>query len=79
MKMMSVINKYAPKGNMKKWVCCGVGGGLMMSAMSAQAALPETVKTAIDNAKLDAVEAGWLVVGVVAALFVVGIVKRLLR
>jgi hypothetical protein len=48
-------------------------------ATSAYAALPEAAKSGIDAAKADGLEAGWLVVGVFAALFVIAIVKRLLR
>ena len=36
-------------------------------------------KNAISAAKADGLEAGWLVVSVIAALFVMSIVKRLLR
>lgn len=48
-------------------------------AVQAHAELPETVKTALEGAKADGMEAGWLVVGIIAALFVISIVKRLLR
>lgn len=78
MKMMNVIKRYAPKCSLKKYANLGVGGGLMMTAMSTYAALPESAKTSIESAKTDGLEAGWLVVGVFAALFVIKIVKRLL-
>ncbi|WII92505.1 major capsid protein [Kingella negevensis] len=55
------------------------GAGLMALAINAQAALPDNVKTALEGAKTDGMEAGWLVVGIIAALFVIAIVKRLLR
>ncbi len=48
-------------------------------AVQANAALPESVKTALEGAKTDGMEAGWLVVGIIAALFVIAIVKRLLK
>ena len=48
-------------------------------AVQAQAALPESAKTALEGAKTDGLEAGWIVVGVVAALFVIKIVKGLIR
>lgn len=76
MKMINQIKKYAPRFNRAK---AAVGGGLMMAAVSANAALPESVKTALEGAKTDGMEAGWLVVGIIAALFVIAIVKRLLR
>lgn len=79
MKMMNAIKKYSPKGSLKKWVGYGIGGGLMMSAMSVHAALPDSAKTALEGAKTDGLEAGWIVVGVVAALFVIKIVKGLIR
>lgn len=53
--------------------------GLAVLGQTAHAALPETVTSAINGAKSDGMEAGWLVVGVVASLFVIAIVKRLLR
>lgn len=48
-------------------------------AVQAQAALPDTAKQALEGAKTDGLEAGWIVVGVVAALFVIKIVKGLIR
>lgn len=48
-------------------------------SIQAQAALPQSVTEALDAAKADGMEAGWLVVGIIAALFVIAIVKRLLR
>ncbi len=74
--MMNQLKKYAPRVNATK---AAIGTGLMTLAVTANAALDESVKTAIDGAKADGLEAGWLVVGVIAALFVVKIVKGLLR
>lgn len=76
MKMINQIKKYAPRFNRAK---AAVGGGLMMAAVSANAALPSSVTEALGAAKDDGTEAGWLVVGIFAALFVIAIVKRLLR
>lgn len=76
MKMINQMKKYAPRFNRAK---AAVGGGLMMSAMSVHAALPDSAKTALEGAKTDGLEAGWIVVGVVAALFVIKIVKGLIR
>ena len=56
-----------------------VGAGLLSLMVTANAAVPESVTSAIDAAKSDGVEVGWLVVGVIAALFVFSIIKRLLR
>lgn len=53
-----------------------VAGGY---ALQAWADVPASVKDAIGDAKEDGLEVGWLVVGVVAALFAVKIVKGLLR
>lgn len=52
---------------------------LFAFSLQSHAALPEGVKTAIDGSKADGLEAGWLVVGVVAALFVIAIVKRMIK
>ncbi|MBH5329379.1 hypothetical protein H9Q10_06815 [Eikenella sp. S3360] len=52
---------------------------LPLWAASAYAAVPQEVKTSIEASKTDGLEAGWIVVGVVAALFVIGIVKRMIR
>lgn len=76
MKMMNVIKQYAPRVNKIKYAA---GTGLMATAVAAQAALPESAKTALEGAKTDGLEAGWIVVGVVAALFVIKIVKGLIR
>ena len=76
MKMMNLKEKYAPRFNAVK---TAVGGGLMVLGVSAHAALPESAKTALEGAKTDGLEAGWIVVGVVAALFVIKIVKGLIR
>lgn len=56
-----------------------VATGMTTAAVSANAALPESLKTAIDGSKADGLEAGWLVVGVVAAVFVIAIVKKMIR
>lgn len=56
-----------------------IAAPLMLLAVNAQAALPDSVKTAVEGAKTDGMEAGWLVVGIFAALLVFGIVKRMLR
>lgn len=76
MKMMNKLKKYAP--NLSNAIKVGAGGVLMISA-SAYAALPESAKTSLEGAKADGLEAGWIVVGVVAALFVIKIVKGLIR
>lgn len=52
---------------------------LALLSTQAMAALPDEAKTAIESAKTDGMEAGWLVVGVFAALFVFAIVKRVMR
>ena len=75
MKMMNKLKKYTPRINAVK---VATGTGLMSLAIS-NAALPDDVKNAISAAKADGLEAGWLVVSVIAALFVMSIVKRLLR
>ncbi|HFC8542327.1 TPA: major capsid protein [Neisseria weaveri] len=72
MKVMSVCRKYGAKLGL-------VAASPLVLATSAYAALPEGAKTSIEAAKTDGLEAGWLVVGVFAALFVIAIVKRLLR
>lgn len=56
-----------------------LAASLFAFSVQSHAALPEGVKTAIDGSKADGLEAGWLVVGVVAALFVIAIVKRMIK
>lgn len=72
MKMMNKIKKYAPRMSAMK---AAAGTGLMTLAVSVNAAVPQDVKDSIAGAKDDGLEAGWIVVGVVAALFVIRIVK----
>lgn len=72
MKLMNICRKYGAK-------LAVVAAAPLALAGNAYAALPETAKTAIDNAKADGMEAGWLVVGVFAALFVFAIVKRVMK
>lgn len=76
MKMMNKIKKYAPRMSAMK---AAAGTGLMSLAVSVNAAVPQDVKDAIAGAKDDGLEAGWIVVGVIAALFVIKIVKGLIR
>lgn len=72
MKLMNSCRKFGAK-------LAVVAAAPLALAGNAYAALPETAKTAIDNAKADGMEAGWLVVGVFAALFVFAIVKRVMK
>lgn len=72
MKFLNSCRKYGAK-------LAVVAAAPLALAGNAYAALPETAKTAIDNAKADGMEAGWLVVGVFAALFVFAIVKRVMK
>lgn len=72
MKFLNSCRKYGAK-------LAVVAAAPLALAANAYAALPETAKTAIDNAKADGMEAGWLVVGVFAALFVFSIVKRVMK
>lgn len=48
-------------------------------SIQANAAVPDAVKTSIEGSKTDGLEVGWIVVGVIAALFVIKIVKGLIR
>lgn len=72
MKIMNICRKYGAK-------LAVVAAAPLALAANAYAALPENAKTAIDGAKADGMEAGWLVVGVFAALFVFSIVKRVMK
>ena len=72
MKFLNSCRKYGAK-------LAVVAAAPLALAGNAYAALPETAKTAIDNAKADGMEAGWLVVGVFASLFVFSIVKRVMK
>lgn len=72
MKIMNACRKYGAK-------LAVVAAAPLALAANAYAALPENAKTAIESAKADGMEAGWLVVGVSAALFVFAIVKRVMK
>lgn len=72
MNIMNACRKYGTK-------LAVVAAAPLALATSAYAALDGDAKAAIEAAKTDGLEAGWLVVGVFAALFVIAIVKRLLR
>lgn len=72
MKLMNTCRKYGAK-------LAVVAAAPLALAGNAYAALPENAKTAIESAKADGMEAGWLVVGVFAALFVFAIVKRVMK
>ena len=72
MKLMNTCRKYGAK------LAVAAAAPLAL-ATQAYAALDEGAKSALEAAKTDGLEAGWLVVGVFAALFVIAIVKRLLR
>ncbi|HEZ1957772.1 TPA: hypothetical protein WHP37_001487 [Neisseria meningitidis] len=48
-------------------------------ATQVNATLPDTAKNALEAAKEDGMEAGWIVVGIFAALFVFSIVKRVMK
>lgn len=72
MKLMNTCRKYGAK-------LAVVAAAPLALATQAYAALDGDARSAIEAAKTDGLEAGWLVVGVFAALFVIAIVKRLLR
>ena len=72
MKLMNSCRKYGAK-------LAVVAAAPLALAANAYAALPETAKTAIEGAKADGMEAGWLVIGVFAALFVFAIIKRVIK
>lgn len=73
MKFMNAAKKFGSKAKM------AVFAAPLFFAAQAHAALDESIKDAISSAKADGLEAGWLVLGVIAALFVIRIVKGLLR
>lgn len=56
-----------------------LGAPLALTAGTASAALPESVTNAISSASTDSTSAGWLVVGVFAAIFAVKLVLRVIR
>lgn len=56
-----------------------LGAPLALTAGTASAALPESVINAISSASTDSTSAGWLVVGVFAAIFAVKLVLRVIR
>lgn len=56
-----------------------LGAPLALTAANASAALPESVTNAISSASTDSTSAGWLVVGVFAAIFAVKLVLRVIR
>ena len=72
MKLMNTCRKFGAK-------LAVVAAAPLALAAKAYAAVPEDAKTAIQGAKADGMEAGWLVVGVFAALFVFSIIKRVIK
>ena len=52
---------------------------LLAASVNAYAAVPQDVKTSLDASKADGTEMGWYVIGVLAALFVFGIVRKVIR
>lgn len=52
---------------------------VLATATTAMASVPADVKTSLENSKTDGLEVGWLVVAAVAAIFVIGLVKRLIH
>lgn len=72
MKFLNTRRKYGAK-------LAVVAAAPLALAGNAYAALPEGAKTAIEGAKADGMEAGWLVIGVFAALFVFAIIKRVIK
>ena len=72
MNIMNTCRKYGAK-------LAVVAAAPLVLAAHANAALPESVKTALEGAKADGMEGGWIVVGVFAALFVFAIVKKVMK
>ena len=70
------MNKILSRINAQKAL---LGAAIMGTAVTVSAALPDGVKTSIEASKADGMEAGWLVVGVVVAIFVISIVKRIIK
>ena len=79
MKFMNTCRKYGAKLAVVAAAPLALVTQAYAALPEAYAALPENAKTAIDGAKADGMEAGWLVVGVFAALFVFSIVKRVMK
>ena len=69
---MNTCRKYGAK-------LAVVAAAPLALAAHANAALPEVAKTSLESAKADGMEAGWIVVGVFAALFVFSIVKKVMK
>lgn len=76
MKMMNAIKKYAPRGNLMKYA---TGGGLMMTGMSAFAAVPAEVTQSLTEAKADALSVGGIVLGIIVAIFAYMLIRRVLK
>ncbi|HHO0616202.1 major capsid protein [Neisseria meningitidis] len=72
MKFINTCRKYGAK-------LAVVTAAPLALATQANATLPDTAKNALEAAKADGMEAGWIVVGVFAALFVFSIVKRVMK
>ncbi|MFV2028590.1 major capsid protein [Neisseria sp. S1] len=71
MKFLNVARRYAAKA--------ALFAAPLALATQAHAALPEGVKTAISTAQADGVEVGWLIIGVLAALFVFALMRRQIK
>ena len=72
MKYMNQVKRHGAK------LAVVVAAPLALAAQ-AYAAIPADTKTAIDGATADGIEAGWLVIGAIAAIFVFSLVRRVLR
>ena len=72
MKFMTQAKRYGAK------LAVVVAAPLALAAQ-AYAAIPDDAKNAIEGAKADGIEAGWLVIGAIAAIFVFSLVRRVLR
>lgn len=57
----------------------GLPTGALVAVGNARAALPADVETALEGAGADATSAGWIIVGVLALIFAVKLVMRVMR
>lgn len=72
MNIMNTCRKYGAK-------LAVVAAAPFTFAAQAYAQIPETAKQALEAAKADGMEVGWIVIGVFAALFVFAIVKKVMK
>ena len=72
MKLMNICRKYGAK-------LAVVAAAPLALAGQAWAEVPESVKTDLATAKTDALSVAAIVLGIIASIFAIGLIRRVLR